>query len=135
MPFPDLRRRVTCFFQQFRQRDRFAKKKLISCIVECPRYAEPAWTTSGQNTDTRRRTDRRGRMKIGESNATFSKLVDLRRQVFRAAVTSQITIPQIIGKNEHNVRLSNRCLGHLIHPFFSLPEGKSRLKLVFQTKQ
>jgi hypothetical protein len=53
---------------------------------------------------TRRRTDRRSRVKIGEAHATGGKLVE-NGSLDRPPVTAEVTIPEIVDKEGDDIRM------------------------------
>src|SRR5690606_28321966 len=58
---------------------------------------------SGQQTCARRRARRGGDVEVCKSNTLSRQPVEVRRLYLRIAIGADVTIPEIIGNDDHNI--------------------------------
>ena len=87
---------------------RHVRRILLRCIKP-PRQSDPRRRFAGQNGGARRRTNRAGRIEIGQDHALLGEPVDVRRFIDFPAVEADIAPAEIVDEDKKNVRpiLSN----------------------------
>ena len=101
MPFADGRRTIAL---RFEQRGYVHPVRLEVVVVALP--VQPPRITSREQSIARRRTDRRGRMRVGEPHAVAGEPVKVRRLDLRRTVASDVAVAKIIREDDDDVRLA-----------------------------
>ena len=101
MPFADGRRTIALGFEQ---RGDVHPVLLEVVVVALP--VQPPRIAAREQSIARRRTDRPGRMRVGEPYAVAGEPVHVRRLDLRRTVASDVAVAKIIREDDNDVRLA-----------------------------
>ena len=106
MPLAEKGRRVAVFLENLGDRCLFQRKAGLphwTLRRENMLDAAALLISPSQKCRSSRAADRSIGVKIGELHAAFCKRVDVRRFDFRAAVTTDVTVPQVVGHYQNDI--------------------------------
>ena len=106
VPLPTHTGGITCFFQKLRNGNFGLPHMNIPTTGDPVVHTCTVGTSAGKQAYTGRRTNRSSGVKIGKPHSIFCHLIKERRFDFGMPITRQVPVPQIIAKNDNNIRFS-----------------------------
>jgi len=104
VPFAEAGRGVTGVLEHLCQREFVRVDQQWLSMTARPPDPFAKRILPGQQGIARRRADRGSRMRVREAPTFFRQAINVRRLHLRRAITTQIPVTEIVGKNKHHIR-------------------------------